>query len=80
MRSTLITGLLAVLALSLSACGETPACRAGTGAALGAAGGAIIGAVGGNPLAGAAVGGVAGAAAGGLTTSNQLSAGAGPCR
>lgn len=80
MRSILTLGFLATLALSLTACGETPACRAATGAAMGAAGGAIIGAVGGNPLAGAAVGGVAGATVGGLTTSNQVSAGAGPCR
>ncbi len=80
MRPLVAICVIATLALGLTACGETPACRAATGAALGAAGGAVIGAVGGNPLAGAAVGGVAGAAAGGLTTSNQISAGAGPCR
>lgn len=79
MRASLTLCLLTAVAFSLAACGETPGCRAATGAGLGAAGGAIIGAVGGNPLAGAAVGGVAGAAVGGLTTSNQVSAGAGPC-
>lgn len=79
MRSYLSLGILAAVAMSLSACGETPGCRAVTGAGLGAAGGAILGAVGGNPLAGAAAGGVAGAAVGGLTRPDQVSAGPGPC-
>jgi hypothetical protein len=73
-------GLAGFLVLSLGACGETPGCRAATGAGLGAAGGAAIGAVGGNPVAGAVVGGVAGAAAGGLTRSDQVNAGPAPCR
>jgi hypothetical protein len=74
-RSAFTLCLVAALALSLSACGETRACRAATGAALGAAGGALIGAVAGNPGAGAVVGGVTGAAVGGLTSSHQISAG-----
>ena len=76
LRSGVTLSLVAALALSLSACGETRACRAATGAALGAAGGALIGAVvAGSPGAGAVVGGVAGAAVGGLTSPHQVSAG-----
>jgi len=78
MRSSLIA-LLAVGSLGLSACGQTPGCRAVTGAGLGAAGGAVIGAIAGNPLAGAAAGAVAGAAVGGLTSSKQVNAGPAPC-
>lgn len=79
-RSLSCLGLVTALALSLSGCGETPGCRAATGAALGAAGGAAVGAVGGNPVGGAVVGGVAGAAVGGLTSPNQVDAGPAPCR
>lgn len=79
LSSAAAIGLFTAVALSVSACGETPGCRAATGAGLGAAGGAAIGAVAGNPVGGAVVGGVAGAAAGGLTRSDQLSAGSGPC-
>ena len=70
---------LAAATLALSACGESPGCRAVTGAGIGAAGGAVLGAIGGNPLLGAAAGAAAGAAVGGLTTSNQLNAGPAPC-
>ncbi|HUK59574.1 MAG TPA: YMGG-like glycine zipper-containing protein [Stellaceae bacterium] len=59
-------GILAAAALTLAACGTTPADRAVTGAGIGAAGGAVAGALVGDPLigaaAGAAVGGVVGAA------------------
>jgi len=79
MRRYLCISILAAAAISLSACGTTPGCRAVTGAGLGAAGGAVLGAIGGNPLAGAAAGGVAGAAVGGLTRPDQVSAGQGPC-
>jgi hypothetical protein len=71
--------VLAAASLSLSACGESPGCRAVTGAGIGAAGGAVLGAIGGNPLLGAAAGAAAGAAVGGLTTSNQINAGPAPC-
>jgi osmotically inducible lipoprotein OsmB len=72
-------GLITAVALSLSACGSSPGCRAATGAGLGAAGGAAIGAAAGNPVAGAVAGGVAGAAVGGTTSPDTVSAGPGPC-
>jgi osmotically inducible lipoprotein OsmB len=71
--------VMAVGLLALSACGNSPGCRAVTGAGLGAAGGAVLGAIGGNPLLGAAAGAVAGAAVGGLTSPNQVNAGPAPC-
>ncbi len=79
MRSTKLITLLAVSSIVLAACGQSPGCRAVTGAGIGAAGGAVIGALAGNPLAGAAAGAVAGAAVGGLTTQNQINAGPAPC-
>jgi osmotically inducible lipoprotein OsmB len=79
MRIHFLSALLAISALTLSACGETPGCRAVTGAGIGAAGGAVIGALAGAPLTGAAAGAVAGAAVGGLTTPNQVNAGPAPC-
>ena len=79
MRSGMLITLLAVGSIALSACGQSPGCRAVTGAGIGAAGGAVIGALAGNPLAGAAAGGIAGAAVGGLTTQNQINAGPAPC-
>jgi osmotically inducible lipoprotein OsmB len=79
MRSSLLITLLAVGSIALSGCGQSPGCRAVTGAGLGAAGGAVLGAIGGNPLLGAAAGAVAGAAVGGLTTQNQINAGPAPC-
>jgi osmotically inducible lipoprotein OsmB len=79
MRSGMLITLLAVGSFALAGCGQSPGCRAVTGAGIGAAGGAIIGALAGNPLAGAAAGGLAGAAVGGLTTSNQINAGPAPC-
>jgi len=79
MRGCLSLAAIAALALSLSACGTTPGCRAATGAGLGAAGGAALGALGGNPLAGAVAGSIAGATVGGLTSPNQVNAGPAPC-
>jgi osmotically inducible lipoprotein OsmB len=83
MRTNMCTKMLfpalAVGLLVLSACGQTPGCRAATGAGLGAAGGAVLGALGGNPLLGAVAGAVGGAALGGLTTPNQINAGPAPC-
>jgi osmotically inducible lipoprotein OsmB len=79
MRAYLSLTALVALPLILSACGETPGCRAVTGAGLGAAGGAALGAIGGNPIAGAVAGGVAGAAVGGLTSPDQVNAGPAPC-
>jgi len=40
--------MMGLLGLSLSGCGESPGCRALTGATIGAAGGAIVGALAGN--------------------------------
>jgi osmotically inducible lipoprotein OsmB len=75
------TALCAVFGLSLmalSGCGQTPGCRALTGAGVGAAGGAVVGAIGGNPLLGAGAGALAGGAAGALTSPNQVN-GPSPC-
>jgi osmotically inducible lipoprotein OsmB len=71
--------LMGILGLVLAGCGETPGCRALTGAGIGAAGGAVLGALGGNPALGAVAGGVGGAAVGGLTSPNQVYAGRAPC-
>ncbi len=79
MRSTKLIPLLAVASITLAACGQSPGCRAVTGAGIGAAGGAVLGAIGGNPLLGAAAGAAAGAAVGGLTTQQQINAGPAPC-
>ena len=54
MRIHFLSALLTISTLTLSACGETPGCRAVTGAGIGAAGGAVIGALAGAPLTGAA--------------------------
>ena len=60
----------------LTACGETTADRAISGAGIGAAaGGAASAVTGGNVLGGAALGGAAGAAAGGLTDEEDLDLG-----
>ena len=72
------SALLVVAILSLAACGQSPGCRAVTGAGIGAAGGAAIGALAGNPALGAAAGGLAGGATGALTSPNQVSAGPSP--
>lgn len=64
--------------LVLSACGQSPGCRAVTGAGIGAAGGAAVGALAGNPALGAAAGGLAGGATGAFTSPNQVSAGPSP--
>jgi osmotically inducible lipoprotein OsmB len=79
MRSRFLFPVMALGLLALSACGQSPGCRAITGAGIGAAGGAVLGALGGNPLLGAAAGAVAGGAVGGLTSPNQINAGPAPC-
>ena len=79
MRKLAISTALVAGLLSLGACGQSPGCRAVTGAGIGAGGGALLGWLGGNPLLGAVAGGAAGAAVGGLTSPNQVSAGPGPC-
>ena len=79
MTNRFLFPIFAVSLLALSACGQSPGCRAVTGAGIGAAGGAVIGALAGNPLLGAAAGAAAGAAVGGLTTQNQINAGPAPC-
>lgn len=78
MRTSIMLAVLTTTALSLSACGETPGCRALTGAGVGAAGGAVIGAVAGAPLAGAAIGAVAGGVTGAVTSPNVVN-GPSPC-
>jgi osmotically inducible lipoprotein OsmB len=78
MQKHLILATVTACLLALSACGESPGCRAATGAGIGAAGGAVVGAIGGAPLTGALVGGGVGAAAGGLTSPNQVYAGRSP--
>ena len=78
MRSLVLSSVVVVSLLTLTACGQSPGCRAVTGGAMGAAGGAAIGALAGNPLLGAAAGGIAGAVTGGLTSPNQVSAGPSP--
>jgi osmotically inducible lipoprotein OsmB len=79
MRTHLLLAALLLTSVTLSACGDTPGCRALTGAGIGAAGGAVLGAIGGNPALGAVAGGVTGAAVGGLTSPNQVNAGPAPC-
>jgi osmotically inducible lipoprotein OsmB len=65
--------------LSLSACGNSPGCRAATGAGIGAAGGAAVGLLTGAPVTGALLGAAGGAAVGGLTSPNQVNGGPAPC-
>ncbi|MGH6983184.1 MAG: YMGG-like glycine zipper-containing protein [Stellaceae bacterium] len=70
--------LFAAAMVSLAACGQSPGCRAVTGAAIGAAGGAAVGALAGNPAMGAAAGGLAGGATGAFTSPSQVNAGPSP--
>jgi osmotically inducible lipoprotein OsmB len=79
MRPLFSLTAIAAISVILAGCGETPGCRAVTGAGIGAAGGAVLGAFGGNPWAGAAAGGAAGALVGGLTSPDQVNAGPAPC-
>ena len=78
MRAKLAFAVLAVSSLSLAACGETPGCRALTGAGVGAAGGAAIGALAGSPATGAIAGAAGGALLGAATSPNQVN-GPSPC-
>jgi osmotically inducible lipoprotein OsmB len=78
MRAKLALAVVAVSSLTLGACGETPGCRALTGAGVGAAGGAAIGALAGNPLAGAVAGAAGGAVVGAATSPDQVN-GPSPC-
>lgn len=78
MRAKLAFAVLAVSSLSLAACGETPGCRALTGAGVGAAGGAAIGALAGSPVTGAIAGAAGGALLGAATSPNQVN-GPSPC-
>jgi hypothetical protein len=55
MKSTSIALIMAAT-LTLGACGQTTASRAGSGGLMGAAGGAAIGAIAGNAGMGAAIG------------------------
>ena len=78
MRAKLTVAVLAISSLSLAACGETPGCRALTGAGVGAAGGAAIGALAGSPVTGALAGAAGGAVIGAATSPNQVN-GPSPC-
>ncbi len=78
MRAKLAFAVLAVSSLSLAACGETPGCRALTGAGVGAAGGAAIGALAGSPATGAIAGAAGGALLGAATSPRQVN-GPSPC-
>ena len=63
---------LAILTLSVAACGDTWGQRAVTGGGIGAGSGAVIGAVTGmGPLTGAVIGGAVGAGVGAATTPNR---------
>jgi osmotically inducible lipoprotein OsmB len=77
-RAKLALAVLAVSSLSLAACGETPGCRAVTGAGAGAAGGAAIGALAGAPLTGALAGAAGGGLLGAATSPDQVN-GPSPC-
>ena len=78
MRAKLALAVLAVSSLGLASCGETPGCRALTGAGLGAAGGAAIGALAGAPVTGALAGAAGGGLIGAATSPNQVN-GPSPC-
>jgi osmotically inducible lipoprotein OsmB len=78
MRTRALLTTLMLASLTLSACGQTPGCRAVTGAGVGAAGGAVIGALTGSALTGAAIGAVAGGATGALTSPSVVN-GPSPC-
>jgi hypothetical protein len=79
MRVHLLLARFATGSLTPSACGESPGCRALTGAGIGAAGRTVVGALAGRPAVGGLVGGAGGAAPGGLTSPNQVYAGRAPC-
>jgi hypothetical protein len=70
--------IVAIVLLSLSACGTTPGCRAVSTGALGAASGAAIGAIAGNAGLGALVGGLTGAVGGAATSPRVAYAGRSP--
>lgn len=76
MKSAATAAAVAVLALGVSACGETKLDRAlsggGIGAGVGAAGAAIVG---GSVAGGAALGAAVGAATGALTDSEDIDLG-----
>ena len=78
MRAKLAFAVLAVSSLALASCGETPGCRALTGAGVGAAGGAAIGALAGAPVTGAIAGAAGGGLIGAATSPNQVN-GPSPC-
>jgi hypothetical protein len=78
MRAKLALAVLAVSSLSLASCGQTPGCRALTGAGLGAAGGAAIGAIAGHPATAAIAGAAGGALLGGLSSPSAIN-GPSPC-
>jgi len=78
MQRYLPLAALAALSLALAGCGQTPGCRALTGAGLGAAGGAALGAIGGNPGLGAIAGAGAGALGGAATSPSEVN-GPSPC-
>ena len=78
MRAKFGFAIMVVSSLALASCGETPGCRALTGAGVGAAGGAVIGAIAGAPALGAAAGAAGGGLIGATTSPNQVN-GPSPC-
>lgn len=66
---------VALMAVTLAACGTSPGERAVSGAGIGAASGAVIGAAAGNPAMGAAIGAVAGGVGGAVTRPDQVDLG-----
>jgi osmotically inducible lipoprotein OsmB len=78
MRAKLSFAILAVCSLALASCGETPGCRAVTGAGAGAAGGALIGALAGAPATGAIAGAAGGGLLGAFSSPSQIN-GPSPC-
>lgn len=70
------SALTAMLALGLTACGNTSGERALSGGGLGAAGGALVGGLaGGSMVGGALIGGAAGAIAGAVTDRDDVNLG-----
>ncbi len=75
MKFNVLAVMTAIALIGLSACGQTKADRAISGAGIGAGVGAVGGLLMGDPLTGALIGGAVGGAAGGLTDQNTIDLG-----
>jgi hypothetical protein len=71
MKKMSVSIVVAAIALTLTACGETTGTRTLSGGGIGAASGAVLGAIGGNAGLGAAVGAGAGLLGGYLYDQHQ---------